>query len=240
MNMQLNGAITVVAGGYTSVGTGIITSFLLHNALVIAPLPDAEAMHALRASVAHITSGQLVTLLVDAMDYKRVNDIKNCIKELYGYVDLVVTAFDNNWQGRSLLDIELDEWQKAVDENITAHFITGRVALQMMKEQHGGMFVNICNADVLSARPYTSLTRLLTENQTELSVLFSEEIRHCNIRYYHLFVKDLVTGKPVTGKAHAHLHTPQMTGEHIIKLYHKQVDNTSQLFQYFPEHSMEN
>lgn len=238
--MQLSGTITVVAGGNTPIGSGIIKAFLLHNALVIAPLPDAQSVQALRKNMQSVTTGQLITVLADTMDYQRVNDIKNCIKDLYGYVNLVVSAFDNNWHGRSLLEIDLPEWQKAVDENITAHFITGRVALQLMKEQHGGMFVSICNADVLSDRPYASLTRLLTENQTELSVIFSEETRNYNIRYYHLFVKDVVTGQPVTEKAHPYLPTPQMTGEHIIKLYHKQMKNTHQLFQYFPEPIQEN
>lgn len=236
MSMQLNGAITIVAGGNTPIGTGIVKSFLLHNALVIAPVTDAEAARLLRQETAGISSGQLITLLTDVMDYERVNDIKNCIKELYGRVHLVVAAFNNHRHSRPLLDIDLVEWQKAIDENITAHFITGRVALQLMKEQHSGMFVSICDADALAHRPYTSLTRLLTENQTELSVIFSEEVRNCNVRYYHLFVKDMVTETPAAVSSDAYATTPQMTGEHIIKLYHRQTENSHRLFQYFPEH----
>lgn len=235
MSKQLNGAITVVAGGNTPIGTGIVQSFLLQNALVIAPVSNAEAARKLREETESISSGQLITILADIMDYTRVNDIKNCIQELYGHVHLVVAAFNNNWHHRSLLDIDLMDWQKAVDENITAHFITSRVALQLMKEQHGGMYVSICNADVLSDRPYASLTRLLTENQTELSVILSEETRHYNVRYYHLFVKESLTGNGSTENPCPHLITPQMTGDHIIKLYHRQMVNSHQLFQYFPE-----
>lgn len=235
MNMQLNGAITVVTGGNTPIGTGIVKSFLLHNALVIAPVPDADAARLLRQETESVSSGQLITILTDVMDYGRVNDIKNCIQELYGRVHLVVAAFNNNQHSKPLLDIDLREWQKAVDENITAHFITGRVALQLMKEQQCGMFVSICNADVLEHRPYASLTRLLTENQTELSVILSEEVRNYNIRYYHLFVKDMVTEKPAAAGSDAYTATPQMTGDHIIKLYHRQTENSHQLFQYFPE-----
>lgn len=236
MSMQLNGAITIVAGGNTPIGTGIVKSFLVHNALVIVPVPDAEAARLLRQETADIGSGQLITILTDVMDYERVNDIKKCIQELYGRVHLVVAAFNNQRHSRPLLDIDPVEWQKAIDENITAHFITGRVALQLMKEQQSGMFVSICDADVFAQPPYASLTRLLTENQTELSVIFSEEVRSYNVRYYHLFVKDIITEPSAAVCSNTQATTPQTAGEHIIKLYHRQTENSYRLFQYFPEH----
>ncbi|BAV04487.1 NAD(P)-dependent dehydrogenase, short-chain alcohol dehydrogenase family [Filimonas lacunae] len=234
MNKQLSGTVTIVAGGNTPIGAGIVKTFLLHNAFVIAPLSTAEEIIQLRSSLSSVQTGQLITLLHDPLDYRKAEDIKECIKQVYGHVDLVVSAFDNNWHGRALLDIEIDEWQKAIDENITAHFIINRVALKLMKEQHKGMYINICNADVLCARPYASLTRLITENQTELSVMLAEEVKHYNIRYYHLFLHNIVTGQPLSEQTYPDLTTPLMTGEHIIKLYHHQLHNTDQLFQYYP------
>lgn len=232
MNRQLCGAITVVGGSNTYIGAGIVKAFLLQDALVIAPLSDATEIQALQKSMSGITTGQLVTLPIDTLNYHHAEEVKNAIQQIYGHVDLVVAAYNNCWQERSLLELDINEWQKAVDENITKHFITCRIALQMMKEQREGMFVNICNAEVLSSRPYTSLTRILTENQTELSVLFSEEVKRFNVRYYHLFVNDVVSVKPVTDNNY--LLTPEMAGEHIIKLFHKQTGNSDQLFQHFP------
>jgi NAD(P)-dependent dehydrogenase (short-subunit alcohol dehydrogenase family) len=234
MSKQLSGKVTVVAGSDTSIGIGIVKSFLLHNAIVIAPLSQSEAIDELRRHLSGIPSGKLVTLLLDTIDYAKASDIAEYIKQAYGYIDLVVTAFNNNTCNRPLMETDICEWQKAIDENVTAHFITGRVALQLMKEQRDGMFVTICNAAILSGKSYASLNRIITENQTELSVLFAEEVKPYNIRYYQLFVRDMIAGPP----ANEQNPTPEMTGEHIVKLYHRQVAHTGNVFQHFPALSL--
>jgi hypothetical protein len=103
-----------------------------------------------------------------------------------------------------------------------------------MKEQGAGTFINVCDADIALHKPYSPLARIAVESQVELSLIFSEETAPFNISYYHLFVNNVDIGPNPHG-----LHgrpgwiTPEMIGDHIVKLYQGKVPCPGKLFQHF-------
>lgn len=230
----LSGKITVVVGGTSAIGMGIVRSLLEENATVIVPSNSADEIAVLKDYLSVLHTGKLVSILTDIFDYDKVTDIAEDVFEEFGRIDLVVTAFENNFCDLPLTEIEITDWQKILDEKITAHFVVGRVSLHLMKEQGGGVFVNVCDLDVTRFKPDSSLSKIAEEGQEKLSVIFSREVKPYNIRYYHLMVNNVATRKKssvLLGKQG--WISPEMIGNHIVKLYLKQVENPDDLFQQF-------
>ena len=217
---QLSGKITVVVGGGSAMGLGIVRTLLMENATVIVPSSNAHEIDRLIANTRDLASGGLITLPTDMIDYAKAADISENIRQRFRKIDMVVAVFDNDCSSVPLIETDIRDWQKIMDDCISAHFIAGRLALHLMKEQGSGTFITVCDADTILDRPNSPLARIATKSQVELSLIFSEEIADCNINYYHL--------TPGPG-----LITPEMIGDHIIKLYQGKVPDPQKLFQHF-------
>jgi enoyl-[acyl-carrier-protein] reductase (NADH) len=218
---KLTGKITAVVGGASTIGMGIVRALLTENATVIVPSSNAGEINRLNSHAADIPTGGLITLPTDVMDYDKASDIAGTIRQRFGKLDLVVTVLNNGQSDTSLTEMEITDWQKMMDENISLYFIAGRICLHLMKEQDSGVFINVCDADLFLHKPNSPLARIATESQVKLSLIFSEEIAPFNISFYHLFVNSVDAS------------APEMVGHHIVKLYLGKVEDPEKLFQHF-------
>jgi 3-oxoacyl-[acyl-carrier protein] reductase len=60
----------------------------------------------------------------------------------WGRLDILVNNAGIEPQG-SILDLHLDDWQRTLDVNLTGPFLTSRAAAALMRQQGGGVIVNI-------------------------------------------------------------------------------------------------
>ena len=217
---KLTGKITIVVGGASAIGMGIVRTLLIENATVIVPSSNADDISRLKNYTADILTGGLITLPTDVADYDKATNIAGAIQQRFGKIDLVVTALNNGQSDTPLTEMEITDWQKMMDENISLYFMSGRISLHLMKEQDSGVFINVCDADLFLHRPNSPLARITTESQIKLSLIFSEEIAPFNISFYHLFVNSVDAS------------APEMIGHHIVKLYLGKVEDPEKLFQH--------
>src|SRR5882762_1638995 len=161
---KLTGKITIVIGGASAIGTGIVRALLRENATVIVASSDTGEISNLKSNTADIATGGLITLPTDVADYDKAFDIARAIQQRFGKIDLVVTAFDNSRCNVPLTEMEFTDWQKMMDGNISLYFMTGRISLHLMKEQDSGVFIHVCDADLITRKPYAPLTRMAIES----------------------------------------------------------------------------
>lgn len=234
MGKALTGKITVVAGGTGAVGVGIVRTFLEEGATVMVPAKSLHEIHWLKEYVADVATGRLLTLLTDQADYDKTIDNVEAIVQEYGPLDLAIAAFDCQWAGPSLTGVEFRDWQKVMDETVTAWFVAARVILYLMKEHAHGMYISIGDADVGEKKQYSSLLTVAAAVQLEMARQFAEDVKGNNVLYYHLLVNNVATrekspsliGKP--GWI-----TPEMVGRHIIRLYRGETACPENVFQTF-------
>jgi NADP-dependent 3-hydroxy acid dehydrogenase YdfG len=238
INKKLSTKVAIVAGFATPLSFGIIRSLLEENATVIVPVQSSRDILLLKDYLKGIGNGRLVTLLTDLPDYNKGIETIDAILEEYGQLDIVVAAFDYQQASSGLFEIANKDWQKAVEENITAYFICSRVSLDVMKKKKRGMFIGISDTRSISKEPRNAMANMVTALQMEISRQFYDEIKNTEIKFHHLFINDENTSQPPPNSMGNIGITPEMAGNHIINIYNGEAQGTDKLFQGFPGKSI--
>ncbi len=173
--MQLDGKIVFVTGSARRVGRQIALTFAEQGAnLVIhhassSSVDDAEsAAEAVRklGREAFIISG-------NQGDSKDVAKMFAAVKDRYGRLDVMVNSaaiFKRN----NLLDISEAEWDQVMNINLKGPFMLTQNAARLMRENAGGVIVNISDNSGLNgwpSRPHHSISKAGVIMLTQVAAL---------------------------------------------------------------------
>jgi len=219
MNGLLTGKTTIVAGGNSKTAVDVVQSFLKEGATVIVPTSSSIQINKLKSIAKNINTGNLITALIDDADFERVTGFANHIRDRFKKIDLVVAAHGIDLPATPLTEIEIRGWQNVMDDIISSNFLTARVTLQWMKEQHSGMFVIISDASFLSNKNHSPLSRLASACQFEMSLIFSEEVKPFNVKYHHLFVEGDYPSSISAYNINKEAISPEKIGDSIVHLF---------------------
>jgi NADP-dependent 3-hydroxy acid dehydrogenase YdfG len=229
----MDNKIVMVAGYVGAILFGVIKSLLQENAIVIVPVKSSLDISVLKKQTAGIESGRLVTILIDFPDEDKASMIANAIIEQYGQLDMVVGFFDHPQVSDCLSRIGKNEWQQAIDEGLTAYFITGKVCIEAMKRKQYGMFLVISNVITSDERCSNSLTNVMAACKTEMTKQFSEDVKNSGVRFYHLLIDDSTRLDVVSRPDNTQTRQALATGDFAIRLFKGQVKHPERLFQRF-------
>lgn len=224
--------VAIVAGPSKFVTASVVKELLLKNATVILPAKSAHEITVLKESLVGVHSGKLVTLLTDYPDYDKASEIAENIVEQFGKIDLAVISFDRPESKSLLTDVDMMEWNKMIDQNITAFFIAARVVLENMKVNKKGTIISIINAlDTGEDKP-SALANLCSMMQTEMAKLISAEVKKYAIQCYHLVATHFTD--PLLYHSHDITHDKAELnglGHYIIELFTGETKDTERVFQ---------
>jgi NADP-dependent 3-hydroxy acid dehydrogenase YdfG len=229
---ELKDKVAIIGIGTSKVNYGIITNLLQQGATVVVPAQSSKHLKLLRQHLAGFNTDKLVTLLIDLPDYDKALELTETVHEEYGPLDLVVVPFEYLSANDNLSNISVAGWQRAVEENLAAYFITCRAGINAMKQRGEGMFVAIIDTDSLAKQTQNSMTDMLMAGQIKMARSFFEEVKNSGVKFHHLFINNLDTvtnsertaGEPIT---------PEMIGQYIITLYKDDKQSTRSPFLFF-------
>lgn len=231
---SMDNKITMVAGHIDDLLFEIIKSLLEQEATVVVPVRSSDDIVMLKKQVAKIESGKLITILTDFPDEDKAFMITNTIVEQYGQLDMVVGVFDHPHVSHALSRVGSWDWQQAIEENLTAYFIAGKVCIAAMKKKQHGMFLAISNIAASGKDCSNSLTNVMAVSRMEMTKQFYEEVKNSGVRFYHLLidnnVKHYLFNRHVSVKAAQAL----AAGDFAIRLFKGQVKHPEKLFQRLP------
>lgn len=134
---DLSEKIVLVAGGAGEVGEGIARQFLHAGATVIVPSRGQDKLAALRSRLGATENEKLVTLTGSIGEEAGAAALRDEILARNGRLDHVVASLGGWWQGKPLTEIDLKTWRRLMDNSLTAHFITARTFMPLVREAKG-------------------------------------------------------------------------------------------------------
>ncbi|MEM0360876.1 MAG: SDR family NAD(P)-dependent oxidoreductase [Sulfolobales archaeon] len=139
--MRLSGRVALITGGARGIGKAIAEVFLKEGAKVaITDVLDEE----LRKTSEELSKyGEVMALKVDVT---KKDEVSRAVKEIvgrFGRIDILVNNAGIALQ-KAAIDMELSDWQRVIDVNLTGVFICSQVvARHMIENGVRGVIVNI-------------------------------------------------------------------------------------------------
>ena len=120
------------------------------------------------ATAAATQGGRTLAIRTDVADEKSVVAAFAAAREAFGRVDVLFNNAGAFAVGKSVDEIELDDWKRVVDVNLTGAFLCAREAVRIMKAQSpkGGRIINNGSISAHAPRPlsapYTATKHAIT------------------------------------------------------------------------------
>src|SRR6185295_8658960 len=144
--MRLNGKASIVTGGGSGFGEGIVRKFVAEGAKVL--IADRDEANARR--VAEATGAQWLRCDVTrAADVKAMVD--GCI-ERFGALDILVNNAGIGHLPQPLEGLPEDEFDRILAVNVKAIYLAAREAVPRFKAQGRGVILNIASTAGVSPR----------------------------------------------------------------------------------------
>lgn len=200
---DLQGKVAVITGAGSraaGIGNGRAAAVLLAQSGARVALIDsvAENMAETRTMVEQV-GGECLVLAVDVADRAACEAAVAQVAEAWGGVDILFNNVGIVGPAGSVVDVDLDAWDRCFDINVTSMVLMSRFVIPHMRRRGGGSIINTSSiAGVLGAHPsiiYSATKGAVTNLTRGMAAMHGPE----NIR-----VNALVPG---------FLHTPMIYGQ---------------------------
>ncbi|WP_280153722.1 glucose 1-dehydrogenase [Piscinibacter sp. XHJ-5] len=145
--MRLQGKSTIVTGGGSGFGEGIVRKFIAEGAKVL--IADRDEANARR--VAEATGAQWIRT-----DVARAEDTRSMIDaavERFGALDVLVNNAGIGHLPQPLEDLPEDEFDRILAVNVKSIYLAAKEAVPRFKAQKKGVILNIASTAGVSPRP---------------------------------------------------------------------------------------
>jgi NAD(P)-dependent dehydrogenase (short-subunit alcohol dehydrogenase family) len=143
MDLGLKGKHALVTGGSRGIGRGIVLALAEQGVSVAACYSQQSEASSTLAEELKRFSGDSHVVQVDVSDAASVEKMARALKDRFRKLDVLV----NNAgvvSHKPLADLELAEWQRVIDTNLTGMFLVVKAVVDMMGQ--GGSIINVGSA----------------------------------------------------------------------------------------------
>jgi NAD(P)-dependent dehydrogenase (short-subunit alcohol dehydrogenase family) len=137
--------IVLITGAGGGVGSLLVKRFLANGDTVVATdaVPDA-----LQRLADEQDSQQLVSTVADISSSEEVAGLAALCEERFGRLDVLINCA-GFFPFITFEEMQLDDWQKVIDINLTGSYLTTHAMLPLMKDNGWGRIVNFSSGSVL-------------------------------------------------------------------------------------------
>ena len=172
-NDKSNNKVALVTGAGTGIGRAVALAFLREGYSVVLAGRRIEPL----SNVAKESgTDRALAVATDVSQPDSVNALFAKIKEVFGRLDVLVNNAGVGTPGVNFEDISFEQWQNAVNINLTGSFLCAQGAVKLMKDQlpQGGRIINngsiSAHAPRPNSAPYTSTKHAITGLTKSLSL----------------------------------------------------------------------
>lgn len=146
--MRLKGKVAIVTGSGQNIGKEIAVLFAKEGAKVSLVGRDDKKGARVQEEI-EASGGDARYFHCDVTDPDEVEKLIRGTLDVYGKIDVLVNNVGNGWFKR-ITDQTIKEWREGIDVTLHSAYYCSKFALEtMMKNENGGVIVNISSIDGL-------------------------------------------------------------------------------------------
>lgn len=156
----LENKVAVVTGGTGVLGSAMCKALAQAGASVIILGRRKDAADEL-ASEIKAAGGTALGISADVLDQHQLRTARKTILDQFGKVDILINGAGGNMPGatiapdKTFLDLKIEDFQKAVDLNLTGSVLPSQIFAEVMIERKHGIIINI--SSMAAFRPLTRI-----------------------------------------------------------------------------------
>ncbi len=154
---EFEGKVAVVTGAAMGIGRGIAEAFLTEGASTVLADIDGAAARATAGEIAPDGAGHLVV----ECDVAKIDDVRRLVDATtakFGGLDIVVNNAGIQPPSSYLKveDLPEEAWDRIIDVNLKAHYLTARFAIPEIRKRGGGSIINIASVQGIQSQSRVS------------------------------------------------------------------------------------
>ena len=155
--MNTGSKVAIVTGAGSGIGRATALALLEQGYSVVLAGRRRDALEE-TASLAGAASSRALVQPTDVTVPEAVDALFQAVKDSFGRLDLLFNNAGTGAPAVPLEELAFDDWQRAVNVNLTGPFLCTRAAFRLMKEQvpRGGRIINNGSISAHSPRPHSA------------------------------------------------------------------------------------
>ncbi|RKE37477.1 NADP-dependent 3-hydroxy acid dehydrogenase YdfG [Paraburkholderia sp. BL23I1N1] len=180
METNIEGKVVVITGASSGLGEATARYLSARGAKVALGARRAERIQALAADlVSH--GGQAIAIATDVTRHEDVKALVDTAVQTFGRVDVMIN--NAGLMPHSPLErLKIDDWDRTIDVNIKGVLYGIAAALQYMKDQKSGHFINVSSVAGRTVRPGSAVYAATKSAVLMLSEGLRQEVKPYDIR----------------------------------------------------------
>jgi meso-butanediol dehydrogenase / (S,S)-butanediol dehydrogenase / diacetyl reductase len=147
--MRLQGKVALITGGGTGIGAAVTEAFINEGARVCIA---GRRLEELEKVAQRFPGGQIAVCAADVSKLEDVRRMVEAAAAFGGKLDIVVNNAAMGVPG-SVVDMDVDLWQKVLDTNLTGPFLVLKHAIPHMIRAGGGAIINVASVGAIRGLP---------------------------------------------------------------------------------------
>lgn len=189
---SLDQKVAVVLGGTGGVGEGIVRYFLQAGATVVVPSRNELKLRRLQSFVSDVPTGKLIPHLGSVNTEESAQKLSLFLHKEYKHLDIAVASIGGWRQGYPLYSYPMDEWNRILNDNLTAHLLAIKTLIPLLDPQTGYYFhINGFSAD--QPYPMAGPVAMSAAAQKSLILTLAQEVSKTGILVYELILGPMKT-----------------------------------------------
>jgi NAD(P)-dependent dehydrogenase (short-subunit alcohol dehydrogenase family) len=155
---HLDGKVAIISGAgsrASGIGNGRAAAVLLAEAGMKVALVDAVAENLTETQqLVEKAGAECLALIADVSDAQAVESAVRSVLDTWGGVDVLFNNVGIVGPSGSVVDVDLEAWDRCFDINVTSMLLMSRYCIPSMRERGGGSIINTSSiAGVLGGHP---------------------------------------------------------------------------------------
>jgi len=150
--MRLEGKVALITGGGTGIGAAVAEAFVNEGARVCIAGRRREELDRFAG---RFPGGRIA---VCAADVSRTEDVRRMVEDAAAFGGRLDVVVNNAAMGvpKTVVDTEMDVWQKVLDTNLTGPFLVMKLAIPHMLRAGGGSIINVASVGAIRGLPFAA------------------------------------------------------------------------------------